>query len=68
VMTYHRWKASRSALGKKTAAEKHEPEVSNLAIGRDKAAELERLQIENKRLRRLVTDLLLEKAKLEEML
>ncbi len=68
VMTYHRWRASRSAGEKKNSAERRESEAASLSIDRDKTAQLERLQIENQRLRRLVTDLLLEKAKLEEML
>jgi putative transposase len=68
VMTYHRWRASRSALEKKNSLERQEFEAPSLLIDRDKTAQLEKLQIENQRLRRLVTDLLLEKAKLEEML
>jgi putative transposase len=68
VMTYHRWRASRSASERKNPAEKQNADAPSLLIDDDKAALLEKLQIENKRLRRLVTDLLLEKAKLEEML
>ena len=69
VMTYHRWRTSRSALGGKgSATERAEPKLSNASVEREQAAQLEKLRLENSRLRRLVTDLLLEKAKLEEML
>jgi transposase-like protein len=57
VMTLHRW---RKALpGPQRALEAGEPDRSR--GGRDPA-----LQLENARLRQLVTDLLLEKIKLEE--
>jgi transposase-like protein len=59
VMTLHRW---RKALpGPPPALEAGEPDRSR--GGRDRIAEL---QLENSRLRQLVTDLLLEKIKLEE--
>src|SRR6266478_4851253 len=58
VMTLHRW---RKALpGPQPALEAGEPDRSR--GGRDRIAEL---QLENSRLRQLVTDLLLEKIKLE---
>ena len=68
MMTYHRWRANRSVLEKDGASERREPTLANHQAALDKAAELEKLQVENRRLRRLVADLLLEKAKLEEML
>ena len=63
VMTYHRWRAkdARNLL----AAEKGVP-VSGSDLGDQK--QIEELRIENERLRRIVTDLLLEKAKVEEQI
>ena len=58
VMTLHRW---RSAPGAQPAHETGEP--GQTRGGCDRIAEL---QLEKSRLRRLVTDLLLEKIKLEE--
>lgn len=68
VMTFHRW---RKLMGAK--AQEHSPtivpespskaEPLNLA---EMARHLEELTIENRRLRKIVTDLLLEKMKLEE--
>ncbi len=68
VMTYHRWRAARPSLKTPDAAAIGEarPPLAQ-ADGVDAVAELERLRIENARLRRLLTDLLLEKAKLEEL-
>jgi putative transposase len=62
VMTLHRWR--KASPGRQPAlvvtAEAREPDRTR---GTDRIAEL---QLENSRLRRLVTDLLLEKVKLEE--
>jgi predicted transcriptional regulator len=62
VMTYHRWRKARQSL----------PAVSTLInsgiIGHSVDARLGDLQLENSRLRRLVTNLLLEKVILEEEL
>jgi transcriptional regulator with XRE-family HTH domain len=70
IMTYHRWKkmldgaevpADRTGRGK--------PEVqhqTSSAIGSDEM--IKRLEFENSQLRRLVTDMLLDKLKLEEEL
>src|SRR5215813_12863439 len=62
VMTLHRWRKARpEPAGPQPAHEAGQP---NRALrGNDRIAEL---QLENSRLRRLVTDLLLEKVKLEE--
>lgn len=68
VMTYHRWRTSRSASDKGPSSESHEPKTPAPEVGRERTVELDRLRVENARLRRLLTDLLLEKAKLEEML
>jgi transposase-like protein len=59
VMTLHRW---RKALpGPQAAHEAGQPDRTRGADGR-----IAELELENARLRRLVTDLLLEKIKLEE--
>ena len=65
VMTYHRWRNGRPALEGFKAAEKAYRRPKNPVI---KAENVTELQLENSRLRRLVTDLLLEKVRLEEML
>jgi putative transposase len=69
VMTYHRWRASRVASAKISDAPivSARPQIAR-SLDREKDGELERLQIENSRLRKLLTDLLLEKARLEETL
>jgi putative transposase len=54
IMTYHRWRKSHSAR----------PVQAGAAPGDQKR--ISELQVENLRLRRLVTDLLLEKVRLEE--
>ena len=59
VMTLHRWR--KAPPGAQPAHETGEP--GQMRGGGDRIAEL---QLENSRLRRLVTDLLLEKIKLEE--
>jgi putative transposase len=59
VMTLHRWRKAPPAP--QPAREAHEPDWTR--GGGDRIAEL---RLENSRLRRLVTDLLLEKIKLEE--
>ena len=64
-MTYHRWRNGRPALEGLKAAEKPYRRPKNPVI---KAENVTELQLENSRLRRLVTDLLLEKVRLEEML
>jgi hypothetical protein len=71
VMTYHRWRKlhpardGRSLVAAEMGARIGEP------VGGIDLADLERieeLRIENERLRRIVTDLLLEKAKVEEQI
>jgi putative transposase len=63
VMTYHRWRKARapSRLG---VGSRHGAELKASPL--DQAARISDLQLENLRLRRLVTDLLLEKMNLEE--
>jgi transposase len=66
VMTYHRWRSSRLAH-EGAAAERGEQKPTDRLADSDQNARLGELQLENARLRRLLTDTLLEKAKLEEM-
>ena len=62
VMTLHRWR--KAPPGPRPAlVATHEADPYRMRRGGDRIAEL---QLENSRLRRLVTDLLLEKIKLEE--
>jgi transposase len=67
IMTYHRWRKARAAarLQAPTGLEQGAPARSAI---RDEDARRAELQLENSRLRRLVTDLLLEKLRLEEAL
>jgi len=65
IMTYHRWRKARAVQAHSPSAMQAEPR-SRLAEGDD--ARLAALELENTRLRRLVTDLLLEKISLEETL
>ncbi len=59
VMTLHRWR--KAAPGPQPAHEAGQPDRSRTQRDR-----IDELQLENSRLRQLVTDLLLEKIKLEE--
>jgi transposase-like protein len=61
VMTLHRWRKAPPSLN---SASPSPPSRSHPED--DEAARIAELQLENSRLRRLVTDLLLEKVKLEE--
>jgi hypothetical protein len=67
VMTFHRWRKARlssppaTPAGVRTLGQL----VSDLPTS-DRAARIAELQLENSRLRRLVTDLLLEKLRLED--
>ena len=66
VMTYHRWRAGRPGLEGLNSAEKRDQRTKEVTAGAQTAARVGELQLENSRLRRLVTDLLLEKMRLEE--
>jgi putative transposase len=66
TMTYHRWRAGRSALEKGHSKEQHEPKLPNQQTERGQVSQLNKLRLENSRLRRLVTDLMLGKIMLEE--
>jgi putative transposase len=68
VMTYHRWRNGRPALEGSKAAEKRDRRPKDPVVKAENAGRLDELKLENSRLRRLVTDLLLEKVRLEEML
>jgi putative transposase len=68
VMTYHRWRAGRPPLENGSAPERRELRLANQQSEQEQAALLDKLKLENSRLRRLVTDLLLEKVNLEEKL
>jgi putative transposase len=68
VMTYHRWRNGRPALDRPTPAEGRDHKPKDHLTEGETVARLGELRLENSRLRRLVTDLLLEKVRLEEML
>jgi putative transposase len=65
LMTYHRWREARLAHPASSAT--GTAPTANLAE-RERMSKLRELRLENVRLRRLITDLLLEKDKLEESL
>ena len=63
VMTFHRWRKGRNLQGASNVA----PSITQAAdTEADLAARFTEVQTENGRLRRLVTDLLLEKMRLED--
>lgn len=64
VMTYHRWRKARGTLA--PASRAPDAERTDNLPEREQMNQIRELQLENTRLRRLVTDLLLEKVKLEE--
>ena len=63
VMTYHRWRKAASA---KAAVKSWHAHADMSGSATDQTKRISALQIENSRLRQLVTDLLLEKMSLEE--
>lgn len=67
IMTYHRWRKARAAASSRPPAHGLESPRARAPEG-DVDARIEALQVENLRLRRLVTDLLLDKVRLEETL
>jgi transposase len=67
AMTYHRWLAARTAFGATIAdAAVAGPEILNASAGHDLTSRIRELELENARLRRLLTDTMLEKAALQE--
>jgi len=67
IMTLHRWRKARPHM-RGAVASPHVQERPSRQAERETAALIDELERENARLRVLVTDLLLEKAKLEEAL
>jgi putative transposase len=65
-MTYHRWRKERA--GSHSASPGVEAHRNEPAIARGRLNEVGELRLENSRLRTLVTNLLLEKMKIEESL
>jgi putative transposase len=66
LMTYHRWRKARVASRRAATHPAGEAHSTELQVGHEQARRIGELQLENSRLRRLVTDLLLEKVMLEE--
>jgi hypothetical protein len=66
VMTYHRWRKARGALTRPASRPASGAARPDIPPEREQMSQIRELQLENSRLRRLVTDLLLEKVKLEE--
>src|SRR5215469_271135 len=66
VMTYHRWRKAYGATVRSASQLATDAERPEIPINRQDTAQIRELKIENSRLRRLVTDLLLEKLELEE--
>src|SRR6516162_7624578 len=65
VMTYHRWRKARR-LAHPAPKPANAPAPADNLPEREQMNQIRELRLENLRLRRLVTDLLLEKDKLEE--
>jgi putative transposase len=70
VMTFHRWRKQEAARGHQangsvTEFAAHNDARDGIPPGRNR---IDELRLENERLRRIVTDLLLEKMKIEEKL
>jgi hypothetical protein len=68
VMTYHRWRKARGATVRPKPRLPADAGWAEIANDREEIGQIRELKIENSRLRRLVTDLLLEKLELEESL
>jgi putative transposase len=68
VMTYHRWRKARGTLTRQAPRLATDAERLVAPNDRGQTNQIRELQYENSRLRRLVTDLLLEKVRLEEEL
>src|SRR5215470_18006067 len=67
IMTFHRWRKARTTAHARAAPRLGE-EAYSPATEADLGVRIAALELENSRLRRLVTDLLLEKVRLEETL
>jgi len=66
LMTYHRWRKARGTLPRSMPRLVPEAQRTDIPTEREHTDHIRELQLENSRLRRLVTDLLLEKVRLEE--
>ena len=68
IMTFHRWRKARSPLPPSRVAAPAIPDVGPAvdSSGAERRERIAELQLENARLRKLVTDLLLEKMTLED--
>ena len=67
VMTFHRWRKARPHRARSVAhAQTRLPELSTVAPSPGQNGRITELQLENARLRKLVTDLLLEKMQLQD--
>jgi putative transposase len=67
LMTYHRWRKARASV-RLTPGPPRDDERADASIEHEQMLRIRELQLENSRLRNLVTDLLLEKVKLTELL
>ena len=67
IMTYHRWRKAHGTLVRPTAGLAVGAQRRDMPVEREQG-QIRDLQLENSRLRRLVTDLLLEKLQLQEAL
>jgi putative transposase len=68
IMTYHRWRKARAAGSARPSSGGATQEARGTLVEGNLDDRIAALQVENSRLRRLVTDLLLEKVRLEETL
>lgn len=68
IMTFHRWRKARSPLppSRAMAVALHDSELTSDRAEPERQTRIAELQLENARLRKLVTDLLLEKMTLED--
>jgi putative transposase len=68
AMTYHRWRKAQGVPARAPAAAVVDAAHDAMIPGGRQSTPAQELERENQRLRRLVTDLLLEKSRLEEVL
>lgn len=68
IMTYHRWKKMEPVAGPPELGRNSLSGGQPGAVDADATGAIKRLELENAQLRRLVTDMLLEKLKLEDAL
>jgi putative transposase len=66
VMTFHRWRKAMSEGRQPTEIGNVSNAASSVTVPSERQARIAELQLENTRLRKLVTDLLLEKMRLED--